>query len=224
MKRSAGRSKNQIVSYCLLSALVMLCSVESVPPASADITIPASTAHYKIDAGKSQFMVKAFAGGVLSFAAGHDHNIAIRNFSGDVDFTYGSVEPASIQLTIKADSLAVTDKVSDSDKQKIETTMRDEVLEVGKYPDITFKTTSVSPTKVEEGKYQVRLNGELSLHGATHPTVISASLEFGDNSLRAKGQFSVRQTAFGIKPVSVAGGTVKVKDDLRLTFDIVAHQ
>ncbi|HMG35561.1 MAG TPA: YceI family protein [Blastocatellia bacterium] len=180
-------------------------------------------AHYKIDTGQSRFMVRAFAGGLLSSIAGHDHNIAIKQFSGDVHFTYGSVEPASMQMTIKADSLAITDKVSDSDRQKIESTMRDEVLEVGKYPEISFKTSSISAAKLEEGKFTAKLNGELTLHGATHPLTVTATLDFGQNLLHARGQFGIRQSTFGIKQVSVAGGTVKVKDDLKFSFDIVAH-
>ena len=82
--------------------------------------------------------MKAFAGGFLS-AFAHDHTIAIREFSGDADFTYGTVEPGSLQITIRAGSLAVTDKVSEKDRQQIEATMRDEVLEISKHPDITFK-------------------------------------------------------------------------------------
>lgn len=183
----------------------------------------ASTARYRIDAGQSRFMVKAFTGGLLSFAAGHDHNIAIRNFIGEVQFTYGIVEPASMQLTIKSDSLAVTDKVSDSDRQRIEGTMRDEVLEVSKYPEIIFRTSSVTATRIDEAKFQARLMGGLTLHGATHPLTIDARLEFDSNSVRARGQFTIRQSAFAIKQVSVAGGAVKVKDELKFTFDIVAH-
>jgi polyisoprenoid-binding protein YceI len=214
---SRGSIAIKLAVFCLAA---LICPV---PPVSKAARKPVqSSAKYKIDPSQSRFMVKASAGGLLSFAA-HDHNIAIKNFSGEVQFNYGTVEPASMHLSIKADSLAVTDKVSDSDRQKIETTMRDEVLEVGKHPEITFKTTSVSASKLEEGKYQARLTGDLTLHGTTRQLVVNANLDFGTNTLRARGQFSLKQSAFGIKPVSVAGGTVKVKDELRLSFDIVAH-
>jgi len=33
----------------------------------------------------------------------------------------------------------------------------------------------------------------------------------------------LKQTDFGIKPVTIAGGTVKVKDELTIEFDIVAR-
>lgn len=180
-----------------------------------------SAATYKIDAGQSRFMVKAFAGGFLS-ALAHDHNIAISDFSGDAQFTFGTVEPASLRLKIRSGSLAVTDKVSASDRQKIEATMRDEVLEIGKYPEIVFVSTSVSAARTGEGQYQAKIAGELTLHGVSRPVTITAQLEFGDSVLRARGGFSLKQSSFGIKPVSVAGGTIKVKDELKFTFDIVA--
>ena len=193
----------------------------TTPAVTTPANSPAAATTYRIDAGQSRFMVKAFAGGFLS-ALAHDHNIAIREFSGEAQFTFGTVEPASLQLKIKSGSLAVTDKVSASDRQKIEATMRDEVLETGKYPEIVFMSTSVSAAKTREGEYQARIAGELTLHGVTRPLTIPAQLEFGDSVLRARGGFSLKQSSFGIKPVSVAGGTVKVKDELKFTFDIVA--
>lgn len=196
-------------------------SLSSAPATPLAPVWAAADATYRIDAGQSRFMVKAFAGGFLS-AFAHDHNIAIREFSGDVHFTFGTVEPASLQLRIKSASLAVTDKVSASDRQKIEGTMRDEVLETGKYPEITFKSTGVSASKTGDGQFQARITGELTLHGVTKPMTINAELEFGASLMRARGGFSVKQSSFDIKPVSVAGGTVKVKDELKFTFDIVA--
>jgi polyisoprenoid-binding protein YceI len=183
---------------------------------------PTDAARYRIDATQSHFTVKAFAGGLLS-AFAHDHNIAIRDFNGETDFTYGTVQPASLRITIKAGSLSVTDKLSSDDRQKIEGTMRDEVLEITKYPEIVFKSTGVTANKTGDGQYQARISGELTLHGVTRPLTISAQLEFGDKTLRARGGFAVKQSSFDIKPVSVAGGTIKVKDDLKFSFDIVAH-
>lgn len=208
------------VLLLLSAALAVIACLSGGPQASHFATT--NSARYKIDASQSHFTVRAFAGGFLS-AFAHDHTIAIRDFTGQAEFTYGTVEPASLEMTIKAASLEITDKVSTSDRQKIESTMRDEVLEIAKYPDISFKSTSVSASKTGEGQYQTRISGELTLHGVTRPVPLTAQLEFGDKTLRAKGGFAVKQSNFGIKPVSVAGGTIKVKDDLKFTFEIVAH-
>lgn len=189
---------------------------------SSAAALTPDAAKYRIDAAQSRFTVRAFAGGLFS-ALAHDHNIAIRDIGGEADFTYGTVEPASLRLTIKADSLAVTDKIKESDREKIESTMRNEVLEVTKHPEITFKSNSVAATKTGDGQYQARISGDLTLHGVTRPLTIGAQLEFGDKTLRAKGAFTLKQSSFEIKPVSVAGGTIKVKDELKFTFEIVAH-
>ena len=179
-------------------------------------------ARYRLDPKQSRFYVKAFAGGLFSVFA-HDHNIAIRDFDGHADFTYGTVEPASLEITVKASSLEVTDNVSAGDRQKIESTMRGEVLETSKYPEMVFRSDSISATKTNEGSYRANISGELSLHGVTKPLNINARLEFGDQILRARGTFSIKQTSFNIKPPSVGAGTIKVKDELKFTFDVIAR-
>jgi hypothetical protein len=42
--------------------------------------------------------------------------------------------------------------------------------------------------------------------------------------LRASGDFTLSQSDFGIKPVSVAGGALKLKDELKFSFEIVARK
>ena len=227
--------------HCCLRALlavsVSLCCAAELPAPmfraaaararEAGPLSPAATpseGRYKINAGQSRFTVRAFVGGLLSGVAGHDHTIAIRDFSGTAAFTYGSVTPASLQFTVKADSLAVTDKVSESDRNKIQATMRNDVLDVNSYPEITFKSTSVTATRVEEGKYQTRIAGDLTLHGTTRALAFNALVTFYETRLEAEGQFALRQTEYGIRPVSVAGGTIKVKDELKFSFNIVANR
>src|SRR5438105_313727 len=68
-----------------------------------------SVARYKIDTGQSQFIVRTFSGGLFS-AFGHNHTIAVRDFKGDAQFAPEAPNTASLQMTVKADSLAVTDK------------------------------------------------------------------------------------------------------------------
>jgi polyisoprenoid-binding protein YceI len=220
-----------LVFVVLLCAGLLPASAINRPPTTANVidattpvTAPPSEGRYKINAGQSRFIVRAFVGGLLSAVAGHDHTIAIRDFYGTAQFTYGSVTPAALQFTVKADSLAVTDKVSESDRNKIQTTMRNEVLEVNNYPEIIFKSTNITATRVEEGKYQTKIAGELTLHGTTRAITLPALVTFDAASLHADGQFALRQSEYGIKPVSVAGGTIKVKDELKFSFNIVADR
>jgi polyisoprenoid-binding protein YceI len=177
---------------------------------------------YRIDAGQSDFMVHAFVGGLLS-GFGHNHNIAIKDISGETQFTDGTVVPASLRMRIRADSLTVTDKVSDSDRQTIEKTMREQVLETGKYPEITFNSTTIEVIKNSDTQYQGNIWGDLTLHGVTHNVFIKAQLTFDRKTVRARGEFSLKMTDYSIKPPSVAGGTITVKDTLKFNFNILSQ-
>jgi len=68
---------------------------------------------------------------------------------------------------------------------------------------------------IQSGEVKV-VRGNLNLHGQTHPVAIDVTLKDGIY----RGSTTPIQTAFGITPVSVAGGTVKVKDEVKLEFQI----
>jgi len=181
----------------------------------------ASTVRHRIDASKSRFIVRAFVGGVFS-AFGHDHTIAVGDLNGEARFVPGGSDGVSLRVAVKAGSLAVTDKISEEDRKEIESTMREKVLETSKYPEIVFRSTSVSASKSPDGSYQVKISGDLSLHGVTRNRQVTATVDIAGDILRVKGEFPLLQTDYKITPVSVAAGTVKVKDELKLSFDIVA--
>jgi polyisoprenoid-binding protein YceI len=178
---------------------------------------------YRLDPARSRFMVKVFVGGLLK-AFGHDHNIAIRDFAGEITLTPDSIAPASLQMTIKADSLALTDKVSESDRRKIEQTMREEVLETQKYPNIVFKSTNSAVAKTGDGSYDFKVWGELIMHGVTGNGYIVGKLALTGNTLRATGGFPLYLSDYKLKQVAVAGGSIKVKNEMKFSFDLVAQR
>ena len=179
--------------------------------------------HYAIDAGMSRFTVRAFATGLFS-AMGHNPTIAIRDFSGDAEFSPETPDQASLHLKIRADSLAVTDDVSERDRREMEYTMNESVLETSRFPEIVYESSTVSANPANDGRYQMTLRGNLTLHGVTKTQAVPAQVSIMGDMLRANGEFTVRQTAYGIKLVSVAGGTLKLMDDLKCVFEIVARK
>ncbi|HWX92004.1 MAG TPA: YceI family protein [Terriglobales bacterium] len=182
---------------------------------------PRSLSSYRIDARPSRFTVQVTAAGLLS-AFGHNPVIAIRNFSGEARFQPDTLESTSLRVVVQAASLEVSGDVSDKDRREIERSMQDRVLESTAYPEIVFQSSSVKVSPAGPGQYRVEIVGQLSLHGVTREHIVSARVTVGPDRLRASGDFSLQQTDYGIELVSVAGGALKVKDELKCSFDILA--
>jgi polyisoprenoid-binding protein YceI len=180
-------------------------------------------AQYTIDTTKSRLTVRAFASGLLS-GLGHNPVIGVRDFSGTVSFSPENLADSSMNFAVKAASLFVQNDVSDKDRGEIERTMNNDVLQVQQFPEIAFTTRQVSGMRMGDSLYVARIEGDLSLHGVNRPQTITAQVVPGDDSVRAYGDFSLKQTDFNIKLVSVAGGALKVKDELKFSFDIVARK
>jgi polyisoprenoid-binding protein YceI len=181
----------------------------------------AATVRYLTNAKRSKFSARAFATGLLS-AFGHSPTIAIPDFVGEALLNPGAIEESSLRFVVQAAALAVTDDVSDADRAEMNRRMHEEVLQSDGYPEIVYECSKISASKTGDGQYWVALNGELSLHGVTRSQPVSARVTLSADTLHAAGEFSVLQSDYEIKPVSAAGGTVKLKDELKLTFDITA--
>lgn len=99
--------------------------------------------------------------------------------------------------------------------------MYDEVLEGDRFPEIEYKCSRVTANGTGD-RYWAVLHGEFTLHGTTRTLPISARVVVTGESLRASGEFSIKQRDYGIAPVKVAGGAIKLEDEVKCTFDIVA--
>jgi polyisoprenoid-binding protein YceI len=178
---------------------------------------------YILDKSASRFSVRAFASGMLA-AMGHNPTIAIRDFTGELHFDPAAPKDASLSMQIRADSLEVTDEIKRKDRLEIESNMRQKVLETSKFPVIFFASTQASADQLGEGRYRVALHGNLSLHGVTGPLQIITQLTMLGDMLRASGEFTILQSSYGIARISVGGGALTLKDELKFSFDMVARK
>lgn len=177
---------------------------------------------YRLDASRSRFTAQAFAEGLLS-SFGHNPLIAIRGFEGEAECADDTLEAAKLRVRVNADSLAVDGDVKEKDRLEIEQMMREQVLETARFPEIVFESTSVAASRLSGGRFRLRIIGDLTLHGVTGRNLwIQAEVKTTDDGLRAQGEFTLRQTDYQIKLVSVAGGALKVKNEVKFSFDIVA--
>jgi polyisoprenoid-binding protein YceI len=192
-------------------------ALKNVNPQVQDIAV-----RYVINNAISKFTVHAFAGGLLS-AFGHDPLISISGFSGEINLLE-DIDQSQLLITVQSASLKLVSQARDKDRVEIERTMNDEVLESGRFPEITYRCSSIASSKTGEGQYWSALSGELSLHGVTRNLTVPSRVYISEETLKASGSFSILQSDYGIKLVSVAGGSLKVKDEVKFVFDMVARK
>jgi polyisoprenoid-binding protein YceI len=140
----------------------------------------------------------------------HNHEIEAPIEWGEVKDS----EISSVELRVNSSKLRVLDpEVSDGTRATIQATMQSaEVLDAAHFPEIHFRFTGVEPSETDHWV----IHGNLDLHGQTHPISFEVALKDG----LYQGTAVLKQTGFGITPVKVAGGTVKVKDEIKVAFSI----
>jgi hypothetical protein len=181
---------------CWILLLITLC------PAQSNNSGPATQ--------QSTITVKVFKSGLFSGFA-HDHIIVAPIARAEVD-------PARLSavITVITKEMKVMDKeVSDKDRAEIQSTMLGpKVLDQEKYPEIHFKSTRIEQTSAQH----YRVMGVLELHGAKQEMTFEVT-GTGDHY---HGATKLKQSDFAIKPISLFGGSVKVKDEVQLEFDVYA--
>jgi polyisoprenoid-binding protein YceI len=175
---------------------------------SASLFTFSACAETIIDTEKSVMTVHVLKGGLFS-AFGHEHQI-----SAPVQGSFAE-NPPSAEITVDVRRMRVMDKdVSLKDRAEIQQTMLGpQVLNSEQFPEIRFRSTQVSGG--DQGKWIMK--GDLMLHGQTEPVRVIVEKHEGHYHVTAE----LKQTDFGMKPVTVGGGTVKVKNEVRIEFDIV---
>src|SRR5262245_52341328 len=153
-------------------------------------------------------------------AFAHNHLVEAQRITGCAS----SVDPndvthSSIKLTFTTADIRVMDpKESEKDRAEVQKTMETEVLRVSEFPRIAFESTSIERANEPD---RFRVHGNLTIRGKTQPVEISVGLtRLSDGTYRATGHSKFAQTSFGIKPIQLGGGTVKVKDELEIEFEL----
>jgi polyisoprenoid-binding protein YceI len=176
---------------------------------------------FALDTNASRFTVQAFATGMLS-SFGHNPKIAMRDYDGEIQFAPDTYEGASVRVTVRTTAMDVQDEMSGDDRKKLERTTYD-ALEVQRFPTAVYETNQITVQKQTEDLLLVHATGTLSFHGVTQTQSLDARVTRLGTMLRISGDFSLRQSDYAIKPVSFAGGALRLKDELKFTFELVAR-
>jgi polyisoprenoid-binding protein YceI len=178
---------------------------------------------FLIDRSAGRFTVEATATGLLS-SFGHNPTIGIRKYEGEIECDPDSFDRARIRITVQTRAMEVLDEMKSDDRKKLEQEMYDSVLEVSRFPSAVFESKEIKVEKLSNELLKVHVTGDLTFHGVTRTLSFDARVTNMGTMLRISGDFLLRQSGYGIKPFSFAGGALKLKDDLKFNFELVARK
>jgi hypothetical protein len=189
----------------LVCRLLLSAAITGTAALSA-VTVSAAP----IDVQRSKLTVFVYKSGLFS-ALADNHVINAPIASG----TLTTTPSPAIELIVNAADLVPLDPdLNQSKRAEVRTRILGaDVLDTSRFPTITFVSTAIEAA----GSDQWKVSGSLTIRGVTK-TVTVPVVRSGD---RYHGETRIRQTDFGITPIRIAGGTVTVKDELKIEFDIV---
>jgi polyisoprenoid-binding protein YceI len=197
--------------------VILLAALLAAPAA-----LPAGETAYLVDSARSSVTIHVGRAGLLSFA-GHTHIVMAPDLEGRITAVPDDLPQSMVALSFPAGRLTVVERGEPAgDAPKVQEAMLGpKVLDAARFPAITFHSSAVSGTASGPGAYRLVVRGSLTLRGVTRPITLPLAVEVGASGLKATGRMILRQTDYGIEPVSVAG-VVKVKNELAIDFSIVA--
>jgi polyisoprenoid-binding protein YceI len=201
----------------LLAVLSALPAALSAPPAAA------AARTYAVDAGASEVRIHVGKSGAFGFA-GHTHEVTAP-VKGEVVADPDNLGGSRVSLTFDTGEMKVLAEGEPAgDPPKVEEAMKGpKLLEVSRFPTITFKSQKVTGRPAAGGAYDLELAGEMNIHGVTHALTLPVHVEVAGQTLTATGKAVLRHDEFGLQPIAAGGGTVKVKNEIGVTYRIVAH-
>ena len=202
MVRFGEEAPKALRAQNVLVIAAVVCGLASAAPGSAE--------DRAIDTQRSTVTVRVFKSGLFR-AFADDHIIQAPLMEGSLD---DSATP-HVQIVVDARRMRVLDPgLSAKDREAVQARMLgSEVLDVNRFQWISFHSVAIQ--RLDAGAWLVR--GELDLHGQIHAIPVKV---FPEKS-HYKGSVTLRQSDFGIAPISILGGAVKVRDEIKIDFDIV---
>ena len=156
----------------------------------------------------------------VEFSAKHLGMMTVRGyfdeFSATADIDPEHPETASVEVTISTASIRTNNAIRDNDLRS------SNFLEVEKYPEIKFKSTSVEPS----GDDHYKLTGDLTIKETTRPVVLDVVKygEFNDPGMMGHriaygATTKINRKDFGVSLSMVLDGRIVVSEDIQISIE-----
>ena len=217
--------------------------VPQLPPLTGDIpkqfpvqlyqtqSQPAAGKVLKINSELSDLRILVYRGGELA-RFGHNHVVSSADLQGFV-LHADDMLASRFDLFLPLDRLIVDDPairaeegpgfasaVSEKDRQGTHANMLGEKA----LDSVQFPFLQISGKVAEVSLSTLTLKIDINLHGQSQSLQTVANITEGSDGLIVQGSFEVRQSDFGIEPFSALLGRLRVLDEVKIKYRIVASQ
>lgn len=211
-----------------------LASAAEVPSqaAPADEAPAPQSRTWRVDPKRSALWVTVFNDqATLASRFAHDHAIAALDYDGRITWDLADASACRVRFELPVTSLwpdppgfreragiDPEDTVSENAKKQIVRNMLgNSQLASGRFPTITFESTSCSATSGE-----VDVTGDLAIRGVTKRITVPMQVSVDGDAFRAKGRFQLEHRDFGFEPFTNLGGAIRFQQKLEFGIDVVA--
>ncbi len=206
-----------------ISGAIICCLLLAASPVSAQRQKAKSQPPrvFTIDATASEIALILTQEGMISRRY-PTHRVLAKSFNGKIELP---TEETKMTVQFETDPKMLTNvdaTMGDFERKEFHAALRNQVLEADKFPTIKFTSVSVSNVQRDGDKRSFMLNGDLSVHGTTKRVSFPVNATITNNELRATGEETIKQTDFGLKPFEKGLGLIKIGDELKVIFNIVA--
>lgn len=225
-----------------LSSLLALVGCQSTAPKSEapgaqnwptlETEFPGQAGAWRVDPAASSVRIYVFRDGAGA-KFGHNHVLSVPRFEGYVLLPSDNARQAHFDLRVPLTELVVDDpalrattgggfsgerSASDIDGTRVNM-LGPKVLDAEKFPLMRLRSLRV------EGDWPVlAAEVEITLHGVTRSQPVLLHVERDEKQLKARGEFVLRQSDYGITPFSALGGIMKVADAVAVSFEVTASK
>jgi polyisoprenoid-binding protein YceI len=151
------------------------------------------------------------------------HRVEVKNFSGKIEVSERDETQIAVEVEAETKSLTNADEgMTEFERREFHNVLNNLVLESDKFPKIKFVSVSATDARKSGETRAFTLNGDLTLRDATKRVSFPVTVTISKDQLRATGDAELKQTDFGITPYSGKLGMIRIGDEVKINFAIVA--
>lgn len=197
---------------------------------SPQVTLPANVQIWRIAPAESSLRILVYRGGTMA-RLGHNHVISSADLQGQI-WRGATAESSGFEMEVPVNTLIVDDNAARAEEGE------DFPLNVSEDAKVGTKANMLRPTLLDGERYPeisiraIRITGSaaspdvvasIRIKDQTREIRLPVTLTETNRDLAIQGSFEIRQSDFGITPLSIAMGALTVQDTVKIKFRLVAR-